>query len=438
MDTTKKIVTFVTNSSQEIEVKNYAQQMGFETLYVFRNNGEAMSKSFLTMLEFILHYDVCQGLLVYQIKDICYREPSVVSWIADKIAKANKCLYSVVPYNLETLPKWDNIIDSDLNTKWQDLISSHKFQFKWYPLRITICIFEKRCFYKCKFCFQIKNSTNIVEQSMERNLFEKIINELPPEIPMKIILTPGGEPLLYPQIHKMVKHIDTVRPQYLTEYATNGILMNKLNAEKIIESGLKEIMISLNAPTREDYQWFHGRDTYNKVVANILSLMELRSKSGSATPIVRTKIMGLKRWAEKIDEFVEYWNEKVDQALVVPVFYYQDEEFENIEALKPPPSPIIPTCHFLSSNMIIMPNGRYQPCCAPDFKGEKYGPINLGNATDKNPIDVWNSEQYMELRKINVRGLPILDNCFTCGVNLIDFETDLIRKRKYRNLLCVD
>jgi hypothetical protein len=233
----------------------------------------------------------------------------------------------------------------------------------------------------------------------------------------------------------MVKYVSRNRPLATTEYSTNGILMNQENAAKIIESGLTKIEVSLNAPTRKDYEWFTGIDAYDKVVANMIGLMKLRSSLGSPTPFVKTKIMGLKRWADRIDSAIRYWEDIVDDVRVSPVSYYQDEELENIDPLKSLDNPLIPSCFYLMNNMIIMPNGRYQLCCAPDFAGEKYGPVDLGNAKDENLIAVWHGKKYMHLRRINIQGLPIYANCFNCNVNNRDFVSDLILKAKQRKLL---
>jgi len=393
------------------------------------------NRSFMTMIEYVTEYKQCQGLLVYDVKDICPNDLAVVRWTIDKIRKASKEIYSVVPYAYEYLPQCKDNLVSRFDCKWSELIATCNFQQKKCPPIVSLCVFENKCFCRCRFCYQVKNPEAVREEYMDFELFQKIIHDIPPDEPLKIVLGAGGEPLTYPKIHEMVRYVTDTRPLATTEYSSNGILMDEENARKIIESGLKRIEISLNVPTREDYEWFTGIDAYDQVTSNMIGLMQLRAKLHSPTPIVVTKIMGIKRWADKIKNFINYWNGIIDEARVSAVSYYQDEELENIDSLKPTTNPLVPTCFYLTDNMVIMPNGQYQLCCAPDFAGEKYGPVDLGNARDENLLDVWNGEKYMELRRKNAQGLPIDANCLNCNINHPDFGSDLITKAKQRKIL---
>lgn len=485
-DKRRKIVVFLGSSANEKEIQRYAYVNGLEILYTFKKKGGLIAGTSMTirkgfkefinflrgkrslgkklfarimkkmresvmlvngkyvfnndisvmaMVEYLTQYQQSQGLLVYDVKDIYPHNLSVVRYVIEKIRGANKEVYSVVPYNYESLPECNKGLKMDFERKWDNLIATTDFCYRKCPPIVSICIFEKRCFCKCRFCYQVKNPGAIKEEYMDFDLFKKIINDIPSDERLDIIPSPGGEPLTYPRIHEFVRYIADTRPLATTEYSTNGIMMDRENSIKIIKSGLKRIMISLNAPSREDYEWFTGIDAYDRVLKNTIGLMELRSKLGSPTPIVKVKIVGMKRWSDKIEKFIQYWNNIVDIAMVLPVSYYQDEDLENIELMKPSTNPLVPTCFYLANNIIIMPNGRFQICCAPDFTGEKYGPMDLGNAKDRNLIDVWCGEKYTELRKINAQGLTVFANCLTCNINRPDFELDLIVKSKQRKLL---
>ncbi|MFC2051117.1 radical SAM/SPASM domain-containing protein [Chloroflexota bacterium] len=483
----QEVAVFLGNSSNESEVQEYADANGLKILYTFNKKTSSASVSpglirqglrefgavlkgkrrfnslfmgtmkrigesinhlerrrpfnnrpFMTMVEYVTQYKQCQGLLVYDIKDISPRDPSVARWVIDKFRAKNKEVYSVVPYVYESLPQWKDSLQSNFDGKWSELIEACDFNYNRCPPIVSICVFENQCFFKCRFCYQVKNPEVVIEEYMDFDLLKKIIEDIPPDEHLLITLGPGGEPLTYPKIHEMVRYVTDTRPLAATEYSTNGILMNQENAIKVIESGLTSIEVSLNAPTREDYEWFTGIDGYDRVVSNMIGLMKLRSKLGSTTPFVKTKIMGLKRWANKTEDSIQYLNSIIDEARVSPVSYYQDEELENIDSLKLSTNPLVPTCPYLTGNMLIMPNGRYQLCCAPDFIGKKYGPVDLGNARDKNLIDVWCGEKYVKLRKINARGQPIFANCLTCNIANPDFGSDLIVKAKQRKLLGLD
>ncbi|MDO8568157.1 MAG: radical SAM protein [Dehalococcoidales bacterium] len=484
----KNVAVFLKDSSEEAAVQEYARANGLKILYTFKPRSETAAtpeplvkqgireltavikrkrgakglltgvirqlaksagrslrrepafynRALMTMIEYVTHYQQCQGLLVFDVKDISPDDLPVVRWVIDKVHRVNKETYSVTPFDYESLPRYEDKLETDFERKWQQVVSACDFQYRQCPPIISITVFEKECFLKCRFCYQVKNPGSIKEDYLDFDVFKKIIADIPGDTPVKIVLGPGGEPMTYPKMHEMVRYVSDTRPLAVTEYSTNGVLVDEANARRIIESGLKRIEFSLNAPSREDYQWFTGFDGYDKVIGNMIGLMKLRSELSSTTPVVVTKIMGMKRWADKIEGSIRYLNSIIDNARVSPVSYYQDAELENIDPLKPSTNPLLPECMYLSSNMIIMPNGRYQLCCAPDFAGEKYGPVDLGNARDKGPFEVWGGEKYAELRRINAQGRPIYASCLSCNINRPDFESDLIVKAKQRKLLGLD
>lgn len=268
---------------------------------------------------------------------------------------------------------------------------------------------------------------------MDDELFESIIEQIPDNQPITVRVGVSEETLSYPDIHDKIRYIKNKRPDTITEYATIGIPMNKKNAQKMIESGLDRLMVSLNAPNKEDYQWFTGIDGFDRVIENMKTLMQMKREMSSSTPFVTTKIMTIKRWEKQIKPTLEWLNTIVDEAIPSHVHYIDDDKrLTNIDSYQAYQNPIVATCTYLTHILSIMPDGNYQICCAPDFTKEKIP--NLGNAKTDGIKDVWESHLYAQLRLKNSQGKPVIESCQNCNVDRVDFMSDILIKSKQRQI----
>jgi AdoMet-dependent heme synthase len=71
-----------------------------------------------------------------------------------------------------------------------------------------------------------------------------------------IIILTGGEPLLRPDIFEIAKHGDRLGLRMVM--APNGTLITPESAQKMADSGIRRISISLDAATREKHDAFRG------------------------------------------------------------------------------------------------------------------------------------------------------------------------------------
>lgn len=474
-----KLVVLLNDTGKEQVLQQYALEHGHDILCVFRGYCAFGIRQFLAMIDFLTNYDICEGVLIYSVEDICQlKHSNIFMWFLDKANSIGKSFCSIVPFEVNSPPSSINELDTSFLSKWRELERKIGNIYKPYPYHISINIFEERCFARCRMCYQVQNPKALVEAKMDMGLFKKIIDDIPSDAESHLIIAPGGETLCFLEVFQMIKYVSDTKPRLITDLATNGVLLDEKRGRAIIESGLKKITISINAATRDDYKWLTGIDKYGQVVKNVSNFMQLRNKLVSpapqvliqlrnrladttsrvfaqlqnkvrsstsrvlvqlqnrlrgTTPRVMARMLGIKRFENQIENFIQQWKGVVDSVTVAPVSYCShDPELENIESLKAPQFPIVPTCIDMMESVFIMPNGRFQLCCNPDFGDEKYGGIDLGNAKDINLFTLWQSDKYNELRKANIRGLPVMKDCLTCDVRRHEFETDLLMKSKLR------
>jgi MoaA/NifB/PqqE/SkfB family radical SAM enzyme len=147
-----------------------------------------------------------------------------------------------------------------------------------------------RCNIKCAHCFVhnplIHHQEGFLDRKMDLQKFKEIIDDAAELKTDCVILQGDGEPLLHPDFLKMIEYvrIKGIKPLFFT----NGSLLTREIAEKVIELEVREIYCSLPAGTAETYSnvclGSRSSDLFQKTVENMKTLMELKKSSGKQFP----------------------------------------------------------------------------------------------------------------------------------------------------------
>lgn len=290
-----------------------------------------------------------------------------------------------------------------------------------------------RCDQRCYFCRQ-RALNNLYFDDMTIDNFRKILDRYRGAI--QVILT-GGEPFLHKGIFNMIKYAH-LKKMYVSASTNGANIYDKI--DRIINTPLSLLNISLNALDSRDYKVMHGESKYvfNTVLENIAGLVEKRdtlnkhlkvSISYTCTKGNYTKIPNMVRFAEELNV-----DELVFQNLIpvaVPEFnidqslYEDDSEVTDVmDSIEPPTSKlrvIMPRllqreiterlCKMPFTILHINSECDVSPCCVVKFK-RKYGNI----LEDDN---VWNNFYYRRIRKILLTpSIPLPEVCKTCHIML--------------------
>lgn len=137
-------------------------------------------------------------------------------------------------------------------------------------VRKLFWVITNNCNLRCQYCYY-----NVgLEKRLNENFHIEWATSLIPNIASYFthIVFTGGEPLLAREIYLLV---ETCRRFGLyTDILTNGLLLNRTNALRLIKSGINTISISLDSliPYINDRQ----RDQGKKILGNIQELLKLR------------------------------------------------------------------------------------------------------------------------------------------------------------------
>ncbi len=130
------------------------------------------------------------------------------------------------------------------------------------------------CFFKCKMCDRWKEERKTKTLSLEEK--KKVLILLREWLgQFRLILGSWGEPLMEKEIFELFKFAS--KNDIITSVSSNGFLINKTMAEKIISSGLNHLSISLDGIDEKTHDWIRGvQGSFQRVQGAIELLNENR------------------------------------------------------------------------------------------------------------------------------------------------------------------
>lgn len=236
---------------------------------------------------------------------------------------------------------------------------------------------------------------------MSFETFKKIIDEIK-EYSEFIYLHLAGEPLMNSKFEEMIKYAN--KSNLRTGLSTNAILLNKENAEKIINSKLDFIILSIDATNPITYKKVRGTDNFELVKKNIEEFIKLKNK-----PYTAIQLIYMDENKDEVKEFAKEWKGKVDAIRIKPVLNIGNILNKSKKRKKP--------CVLLWRQMAILWNGDVVSCCL-DYLGDTI----LGNINKNSIKEIWNNEKMANLRRLHKEGkieeISLCKNCDAPNINL--------------------
>ena len=253
-----------------------------------------------------------------------------------------------------------------------------------------------------------------------------------------------GEPFLHPRFFDFLKTASQTGIK--TSTSTHGMTLTPENIERIVETHLDELAISIDGADKKTFEFLRAGADFDVVTGNILRLRELKKKYDAKYPVIQIATAVSRHNVEQMPDMVRLaarlGAERIvftDLILVNPdnseisvsktdvfhKYYAKAEEagrrkgvdvlyfFQNPFPWKEDPIPEIRGgdkryfCRDPWRMCIIDRLGNMKPCC--------YYPPNTGNVFQKSIEQVFNSRENRHLRQSLIRGrLP--ECCINCGM----------------------
>ncbi len=165
-----------------------------------------------------------------------------------------------------------------------------------------VCLYlevTNRCNLLCETCPRTFETLE-PPADMSWALFTKIVDQVPNVA--RVVLHGVGEPMLVKDLPKMIRYLKD-RGTYVL-FNTNGTLMQPKRFQELIDTGLDELRVSLDAADRETYLKVRGKDYFNRIVRDVGKFIAYQKSVGATTPRVSLWLTGLRETVEQLPDFV--------------------------------------------------------------------------------------------------------------------------------------
>jgi len=232
-----------------------------------------------------------------------------------------------------------------------------------------------------------------------------------------------GEPFLNPQFLEMVAYAS--RKGIYVGTSTNAHYLSEEVAKKTIESGISEVIISIDGTTQEVYEQYRVGGSLEKVLEGVKNLVKWRKELRSRTPFLVIQFLVVRPNEHQVEEVKQMGKELgVDKVVLKTAQVYEYEEGNDL----------IPTndkysrykkdkagkyhlknklrnqCWKLWQGAEITWDGRVLPCCF-----DKDAQYVMGQLQDTSFASIWRSPEYQEFRGRLLKGRKEIDICRNCS-----------------------
>ena len=283
-----------------------------------------------------------------------------------------------------------------------ELKNPHNYALPDKPFIIDVEL-TNNCNLLCAFCDRqlMKRPKGFIDLEV----FKKVADQAAKAGVLGLRLIRWGEPYLHPLTFDFIRYAKS--QGLLVHITTNGLLLNEEKAKKTIESGLDNIIFSMQGTDERGYLEMRqaktgGENQYKIFLKNIENMISLREGLGVDHPFIQVTTTTLDESKEEIDRWKNYWNRKVDLATHTgPTSFHRVRECDRIKVFlgrakfwkreKP--------CNEVLTKLAVNWNGDFT-ACANDY--DNY--MILGNIKDVTVSQAWHSDKlnyYREVLKKN-------------------------------------
>ena len=319
-----------------------------------------------------------------------------------------------------------------------------------------VCLYletTNRCNLLCTTCPRTYEKLE-PEADMSWDLFQSIVDQVPNIA--RVVLHGVGEPMLVKNLPRMIRYLKD-RGAYVL-FNTNGTLLNAKKGRELVDTGLDELRVSLDAADAKTFVLVRGKDYFNRILRNVRAFTEMQAREGLDRPRVSLWLTGMKETIEQLPAFVRVAHEiGVKEVYLQRLVFFEQEaigmarpdqalferlsqdEASHLAATEAQAKALGITfnasgatepgtslkkaaddnpwslCRRPWSVMYFTANGRALPCCIAPFSQRGYENYTLGDATQATLSQIWNGPAYQNFRATLQSGAPP-KSCRSCGL----------------------
>ncbi len=302
-------------------------------------------------------------------------------------------IYDIVLYNYSIKKSVFQILKSNLIVKnpvynfiYKKEMQNKIEKYAENPFRVIIEN-TNGCNANCVFCPHKKMQRTI--GFMNYSLFKKIVDECSSVGIDYITIYGFGEPLIDPEFSEKVKYAKSKGIKRVTTN-TNGYFLNEERVKEIVEAGLDEIYISIDAATEATYNKIRTNLEFKMVENNIKDLLKLKQKNRLSKPLVILSYVESKLNEQETKKFISKWKNIADNISISRIHNWTGDIYHdrinNTRRRKDP-------CRLIWTEMVISWDGRV-PLCCNDYDNR----IILGDIKTDSIKKIWSEGKIKKIR----------------------------------------
>jgi len=284
-----------------------------------------------------------------------------------------------------------------------------------FPVKNMMVELKRGCNHKCIFCACEKTTT--ISTEISPKLLFRIMNEAYELGTRELGFYSVSEPFLCKSLEDYVHEAKQIGFEYVY-VTTNGALATEERLKEIIDNGIDSLKFSINAGTRETYNFIHGADDFDKVIDRLKFCYEYRKTSINQFKLYISYIV-TRFNAHEVESFKDTYSEYCDYIAFCPLYDLGGLLPEVNTRMRPlsPPQYMLDygisskrTCNNLFDSIGVTSEGYLTACGCADF--QRY--LIVGDLNTTSLYDAWYGEKFTELRKKYIEDSLEGLQCYNC------------------------
>ncbi|MCI4671607.1 MAG: SPASM domain-containing protein [Bacteroidia bacterium] len=278
------------------------------------------------------------------------------------------------------------------------------------------------CNLRCPMCPSGLRSFTRPTGMAQLELFQRVIDQSYQDL-IYLLLYFQGEPYLNPHFFDMISYAND-RGVYVAT-STNGHYLSRENAIKTVQSGLSELIVSIDGATQKTYESYRVGGKLSKVKEGVKQLVQVREELNSPGPFIILQFLVVAPNEHEIDAIQELGRELgVDRVVFKTAQIY---DFENGNELMPSnekysryrkgedgkyhiKNPLNNQCWKMWQGLEVSWDGKVLPCCFD--KDAKY---EMGTIEQEELGKIWQAPAYNSFRRQLLYSRKQIDICQNCS-----------------------
>lgn len=257
------------------------------------------------------------------------------------------------------------------------------------------------CTYKCSYCPQSVES--YPEEYINPDIIYKVFRELDKKA-VYVQMSARGESLLHPDFFKIVRFIKSENSMSYICLNTNGYIIDDLMMGLLFDSGIDQILFSLQTMDPILYNKICMSPHHQKVVDRILKFVKMKDLLRSDL-IISVQFLSFPENSSSYKEFADYWASHDVGVLVQHLHSWGNKMYTDrvTDGGRYP-------CPYLWLYPTITHTGHLSTCFIDFNQDMTYGSLETDSLSY-----LWRGERAVELREKHLRSdwgaIPLCSNC---------------------------